>query len=136
VATRMLMAHGFLKSIFEAFDRHRVPVDVVSTSEVSVSLTVDSNEAIPALAADLAKLADVKYEGRKAIVCLVGENLRETPGIAARVFGELTDVNIRMISQGASEINLTFVIEEDHVPEVLRRLHKAFFSDPDPEVFA
>jgi len=136
VATRMLMAHGFLKSLFEAFDRHRVPVDVVSTSEVSVSLTVDSNEAIPALAADLAKLADVKYEGRKAIVCLVGENLRETPGIAARVFGELTDVNIRMISQGASEINLTFVIEEDHVPEVLRRLHKAFFSDPDPEVFA
>ena len=136
VATRMLMAHGFLKSIFEAFDRHRVPVDVVSTSEVSVSLTVDSNEAIPALAADLAKLADVKYEGRKAIVCLVGENLRETPGIAARVFGELTDVNIRMISQGASEINLTFVIEEDHVPEVLRRLHKAFFSDPDPEAFA
>ncbi len=111
-ATRMLMAHGFLKSIFDAFDRHRVSVDVVSTSEVSVSLTVDSNEAIPALAADLAKLADVKYEGRKAIVCLVGENLRETPGIAARVFNELSDVNIRMISQGASEINLTFVIEE------------------------
>src|SRR5215471_10451107 len=71
-APRMLLAHGFLKSIFEAFDRHKVAVDVVSTSEVSVSLTVDSNSAIPALAADLAKLADVKYEGRKAIVCLVG----------------------------------------------------------------
>jgi len=134
-ATRMLMAHGFLKNIFEAFDRHRISVDVVSTSEVSVSLTVDSNEAIPALAADLAQLADVKYEGRKAIVCLVGENLRETPGIAARVFGVLPDVNIRMISQGASEINLTFVIEEDAVPEVVRRLHKAFFSELDPEVF-
>jgi aspartate kinase len=135
-APRMLLAHGFLRAIFEAFDRHRVPVDVVSTSEVSVSLTVDSNESIPALAADLAKLADVKYEGRKAIVCLVGENLRETPGIAARVFGELADVKIRMISQGASEINLTFVIEEDEVPQVTRRLHKAFFSDLDPEVFA
>ena len=93
-----------------------LPIDVVSTSEVSVSLTVDSNESIPALAADLSKLADVKYEGRKAIVCLVGENFREMPGIAARVFGELTDVKIRMISQGASEINLTFVIEEDEVP--------------------
>src|SRR5581483_9237563 len=104
-APRMLLAHGFLKSIFDAFDRHRIPVDVVSTSEVSVSLTVDSNESIPALAADLAKLADVKYEGRKAIVCLVGENLREVPGIAARVFGELSDLKIRMISQGASEIN-------------------------------
>jgi aspartate kinase len=135
-APRMLLAHGFLRAIFEAFDRHRVPVDVVSTSEVSVSLTVDSNEAIPALAADLAKLADVKYEGRKAIVCLVGENLRETPGIAARVFGELADVKIRMISQGASEINLTFVIEEEAVPGVVQRLHKAFFSTLDPAVFA
>jgi aspartate kinase len=135
-APRMLLAHGFLRAIFEAFDRHRVPVDVVSTSEVSVSLTVDSNESIPALAADLAKLADVKYEGRKAIVCLVGENLRETPGIAARVFGELADVKIRMISQGASEINLTFVIEEDEVPQVIQRLHKVFFADLDPAVFA
>ena len=135
-APRMLLAHGFLRSIFEAFDRHRIPVDVVSTSEVSVSLTVDSNEQIPALAADLARLADVKYEGRKAIVCLVGENLREVPGIAAHVFGELSDVKIRMISQGASEINLTFVIDEDQVPAVVKRLHAAFFKDPDPEVFA
>jgi aspartate kinase len=135
-APRMLLAHGFLKTIFEAFDRHKVPVDVVSTSEVSVSLTVDSNEAIPALAADLAKLADVKYEGRKAIVCLVGENLRDTPGIAARVFGELSDLKIRMISQGASEINLTFVVEEDDVPGVIRRLHTSFFSEVDPAVFA
>jgi aspartate kinase len=135
-APRMQLAHGFLRGIFEVFDRHRVAVDVVSTSEVSVSLTVDSTESIPALAADLAKLADVKYEGRKAIICLVGENLRETPGIAARVFGELADVKIRMISQGASEINLTFVIEEDAVLDVVRRLHKAFFSDLDSEVFA
>jgi aspartate kinase len=136
VAPRMLMAHGFLKAIFDAFDRHRVPVDVVSTSEVSVSLTVDSNEAIPALANDLAKLADVKYDGRKAIVCLVGENLRQTRGIAGRVFSVLPDVDIRMISQGASEINLTFVIEESDVPEVIRRLHTAFFTDLDPEIFA
>jgi aspartate kinase len=135
-APRMLLAHGFLRSIFEAFDRHQVSIDVVSTSEVSVSLTVDSNQAIPALAADLAKLADVKYEGRKAIVCLVGENLRETPGMAALVFRELTDKKIRMISQGASEINLTFVIEEDEVPDVIQRLHKTFFSELDAEIFA
>src|ERR1700682_5908339 len=96
-APRMLLAHGFLRAIFEAFDRHKVAVDVVSTSEVSVSLTVDSNQAIPALAADLAKIADVKYEGRKAIVCLVGENLRDTPGVAGLVFRELADTKIRMI---------------------------------------
>jgi aspartate kinase len=133
---RRLLVHGYLKSIFAAFDDHNVAVDVVSTSEVSVSVTAETNEAIPALAADLAKLADVKYEGRKAIVCLVGENLRETPGIAAKVFGILEDVKIRMISQGASEINLTFVIEEDDAAEVVRRLHHAFFAEADPEVFA
>jgi aspartate kinase len=135
-APRMLLAHGFLKNIFDAFDRHKVAVDVVSTSEVSVSLTVDSNEAIPALATDLAKLADVKYEGRKAIVCLVGESLRETPGIASKVFSELSDLKIRMISQGASEINLTFVIEEEDVPRVVQRLHSTFFAHLDPAVFA
>jgi aspartate kinase len=136
VSARMLMAHGFLKSIFDVFDRHRCPVDVVSTSEVSVSLTVDSNEAIPAIAADLEKLAYVKYEGRKAIVCLVGENIRGTPGIAAKVFSAISDINVRMISQGASEINITFVIEEDDVPEAVRRLHELFFSELDPGVFA
>ncbi len=135
-AARMLLAHGFLKSIFEVFDRHRCAVDMVSTSEVSVSLTVDSNEAIPAIAADLAKIADVKYEGRKAIVCLVGENIRSTPGIAAAVFGAIPDVGVRMISQGASEINLSFVIDEDDVPGVVRRLHQKFFATVDPEVFA
>jgi aspartate kinase len=136
VATRMLGAHGFLRSVFEIFDRHKCAVDVVSTSEVSVSLTVDSNEAIPAIAADLQKMGDVKYEGRKAIVCLVGENIRETPGISGKVFGAMSDINIRMISQGASEINLTFVIEEDDVPRAVKQLHDIFFSDPDPEVFA
>ncbi len=124
VATRMLMAHGFLKSIFEVFANHRCPVDMVSTSEVSVSVTVDSNESIAAIAADLAKLADVKYEGRKAIVCLVGENIKSTPGIAAKVFSAIPEANIHMISQGASEINIGFVIDEDAVPDVVSRLHR------------
>ncbi|HEV2989189.1 MAG TPA: lysine-sensitive aspartokinase 3 [Candidatus Angelobacter sp.] len=136
VATRMLMAHGFLKSIFEVFANHRCPVDMVSTSEVSVSITVDSNESIAAIAVDLAKLADVKYAGRKAIVCLVGENIRSTPGIAARVFGAIPEVNIQMISQGASEINISFVIDEADVPHTVTGLHQAFFSEVDPEVFA
>jgi aspartate kinase len=134
-AARMLMAHGFLKTLFDIFDRHKCAVDVVSTSEVSVSLTVDSNEAIPAIAADLQDLADVKYEGRKAIVCLVGENVRGTPGIAAKTFAAISDINVRMISQGASEINITFVVDEDDAPEVVRRLHATFFTEVDPEVF-
>jgi aspartate kinase len=135
VAARMLMAHGFLRSVFEVFDRHRCPIDVVSTSEVSVSLTVDSNEQIPALAADLQKLADVKYAGRKAIVCLVGETLRHAPGIPAKVFSAIPDTNIHMISQGASEINITFVIDEDAVENTVQRLHQVFFRELDPEIF-
>jgi len=135
VAARMLMAHGFLAKVFDIFARHRCAVDVVSTSEVSISLTVDSNEAIPQIAADLEQLAFVKYSGRKAIVCLVGENIRETAGVAAQVFDAIRDINVRMISQGASEINLTFVIDEADVPEAVRRLHARFFAEVDPEVF-
>ena len=85
---------------------------------------------------------DVGLAGRIGIEPLAlddsggGENLREKPGIAALVFRELADKKIRMISQGASEINLTFVIEEDEVPDVIQRLHKTFFAELDPEVFA
>jgi aspartate kinase len=135
VASRMLMSHGYLKAIFDIFDKHKCAVDMVSTSEVSVSLTVDSNERLPEIAADLSKLADVKYEGQKALVCLVGENVRGHNGIAGRVFTAVKDVNLRMISQGASEINMSFMIEEDDVEEAVRALHAEFFADADPEIF-
>lgn len=135
VASRMLMTHGYLRAVFEIFDRHQCAVDMVSTSEVSVSLTVDSNECLPELAADLSKLADVKFEGRKALICMVGGNIRGQRGIAAQVFQAVRHVNVRMISQGASEINMSFMIEEDDVGEAVRSLHAAFFRDPDPDVF-
>ena len=135
VAERMLMSHGWMAAVFEIFNRHNCPVDVVTTSEVSISLTVDSNERIPQIAADLEQLASVKYMGRQAIVCMVGEDIREKPGVAAQVFAALGDINVRMISQGASELNMTFVIEESDVAEAVRRLHRKFFSEVDPEVF-
>ena len=135
VASRMLMTHGYLKAIFDIFDKHHCAVDMVSTSEVSVSLTVDSNEALPAIAADLSKIADVKYEGRKALVCLVGEDVRGHAGMAARLFGAIRHINVRMISQGASEINMSFMIDESDVEDAVRSLHAEFFSDPDPTIF-
>jgi aspartate kinase len=135
VASRMLMSHGYLRRIFEVFDRHQCPVDLVTTSEVSVSLTIDSNESVPAIAADLGQLADVKYEGRKALVCMVGDDIRGQNGIAAQVFTAIRNVNVRMISQGASEINMSFVIDEDDIEEAVRSLHAHFFANPDPEVF-
>jgi aspartate kinase len=135
VASRMLMTHGYLKAIFDIFDKYQCPVDMVSTSEVSVSLTVDSNDKLPLIAADLSQLADVKYEGKKALVCLVGEDIRGQSGIAAQVFSAIRHVNVRMISQGASEINMSFMVEEDDADEAVRSLHAAFFQDPDPLVF-
>ena len=135
VASRMLMTHGYLKAIFDIFDKHQTAVDMVSTSEVSVSLTVDSNEKLPLIAADLSKLADVKYEGKKALVCMVGEDIRGQNGIAAQVFAAIRHVNVRMISQGASEINMSFMIDEDDADEAVRSLHAAFFQNPDPEIF-
>ncbi len=135
VASRMLMTHGYLRHIFEIFDKHQCPVDMVSTSEVSVSLTVDSNDKLPAIVADLEKIADVKCEGKKALVCMVGEDIRGQNGIAAQVFNAVRHVNVRMISQGASEINMSFMIEEDDADEAVRSLHAAFFQDPDPAIF-
>jgi aspartate kinase len=135
VASRMLMTHGYLSEIFAIFDKHKCAVDMVSTSEVSVSLTVDSNEQLPVIAADLGKLADVKYEGRKALICMVGEDIRGQSGIAAQVFNAIRHVNVRMISQGASEINMSFMIDEDDADEAVRSLHAAFFKDPDPAIF-
>ena len=135
VASRMLMTHGYLKAIFDVFDRHQCAVDMVSTSEVSVSLTVDSNEKLPLIAADLSKLADVKYEGKKALVCMVGEDIRGRNGMAAQVFTAIRHINVRMISQGASEINMSFMIDEEDADEAVRSLHATFFQNPDPEIF-
>ncbi len=135
VASRMLLAHGFLKLVFDVFDKHKCAIDMVSTSEVSISVTVDSREALPAISAELSKLADVKFEGNKALICLVGEDIRGQSGIAGQVFGAISHVNVRMISQGASEINMSFMVNEEDAEEAVRALHRQFFREPDPAVF-
>jgi aspartate kinase len=137
-STRMLQAYGFLSAIFGVFDRHQTSVDVVTTSEVSISMTLDNTERLEAINRDLSAIGEVTIERDKAIVCVVGDNLKFTPGIAAGVFRALGDskVNVNMISQGASEINLTFVIDEKEIQKAVSQLHGVFFGDPDPEVFA
>jgi aspartate kinase len=135
-STRMLMAHGFLRRIFEVFERHSTSVDMVSTSEVSVSLTVDNKENVPAIVQDLREFAEVNTEDSQAIICLVGENIRYTPGIAGRAFRVLGQKNIRMISQGASLLNLGFVVSDNDVKDCVASLHQEFFSELDPAVFA
>lgn len=126
-SARMLGAYGFLRALFEVFDRHRTVVDVVTTSEVSVSLSLDDAERLPDIVEELELLGTVRVEKGRAIVCVVGEGLRGTPGIAGKVFSTISDINVSLISQGASSINFTFAVEEERVKETVRRLHQAFF---------
>jgi aspartate kinase len=134
-STRMLMAHGFLHRIFEIFDRYETPVDMVATSEVSVSLTIDNTSHIDLILGDLRQFAEATVEHDGVIVCLVGENIRYTPGVARRVFNSLDGINIRMISQGASLLNLSFVVAEADLLRTVTALHDEFFAALDPSVF-
>ena len=129
VSTRMFLAHGFLENVFDVFHKYETVVHTVATSEVSISATIDNVENLGLILQELKTFSTVSVSDRKAIVCVVGENLKNSPGVAAKVLSSITDINVNMISQGASEINISFVIDEEHVDDVVRRLHKEFFSD-------
>jgi aspartate kinase len=127
-STRMLMAHGFLRRLFEVFERFRTPVDVVTTSEVSVSVTVDNTRRLNDIASNLEHFAEVNIEPDMAIVCIVGENLRSDPTLFARAVTALEGVPLRLVSQAASRRNITFVLRDADVPRAMNRLHDAFFA--------
>ena len=127
---KMLLAYGFMKKIFDAFARNKISVDVVSTSEVSVSITVDAKYGLTGLLKELNALGAVNVAYDKASVSLVGSGLKNTPGIAGIIFGTLGEagINVEMISMGASEINISFIVEEKNVEKAVKLLHKAFFD--------
>jgi aspartate kinase len=127
-STRMLMAYGFLRRVFETFERHRTPVDVVCTSEVSVSVTVDDSRHIDAIASDLREFADVSVERDMAILCAVGENLRVRPDAMSEVMGKLARFPLRMVSQAASRRNLTVVLHDAAAIAAMRYLHDEMFT--------
>jgi aspartate kinase len=136
-STRMLMAYGFMAKIFEVFNRYKTAVDLVSTSEVSVSMTVDSVNHIEDIQREISQFAEVEVQYKKATVCVVGENIRRNKGMAADIFDQIRDVEIHLISQGASEINISFVISESDIEDVVKNLHKKFFAgELDGEIFA
>jgi aspartate kinase len=126
-SSRMLMAFGFLKRIFDVFDHHRTVVDVVTTSEVSVSITVDDNRALESIVKELTPFADVQSEPGLALICAVGERLRTDPGLCSRVLDALGGLPLRMVSQAASRQNLTLVIEGSDLGQAMARLHDRFF---------
>jgi aspartate kinase len=126
-STRMFMAHGFLRRLFEVFERFKTAVDVVTTSEVSVSVTVDSTKNLENIVAALSEFAEVKCEPQMAIVSIVGETLNEAPGVFVKAIVSLGDIPLRLVSQAASRRNITFVLPDHDVTSAMTRLHEAFF---------
>jgi aspartate kinase len=126
---RMLLAHGYAAKVFGVFEAHGVPVDVIATSEVSISTTVDEKAPIEAIVRDLSRFAEVQVLRHLAVVSVVGKGLRSMPGVAGRIFSALGDVNAVMISQGASDTNVTFVVAAGQAADALRRLHAEFFRE-------
>lgn len=126
--TRMLLAHGFLREIFDVFARHRTSVDVVATSEVSVSLTVDDVSHLDDLVHELSLLGDVSLDRNRGIVALVGADLGTSSPTMARALTALGELHVHMLSLSATGINLTMLVDGDAVPEAMRRLHEAFFG--------
>jgi aspartate kinase len=126
-SARMLGSYGFMSALFQIFERYRTVIDVISTSEVSVALTLDNTTSLEQIVNELKRLGEVEVEGENAVVCVVGEGLREASGLAAKIFSTVEDINISLVSHGASSVNMTFVVKEAAVGEVIRRLHNEFF---------
>ncbi|MBS3100880.1 lysine-sensitive aspartokinase 3 [Candidatus Woesearchaeota archaeon] len=127
---RMLGAYGFLARLFDVFAEHKRSVDVVSTSEVSVSLTIDGNGDLEPILGELRDIANIDIAKNKAIICVVGESMRRTPGIAGLTFSTLgkSGINVEMISQGASQINITFIVDGKDAEKAVKVLHKEYFG--------
>jgi aspartate kinase len=120
----MLGSHGFLSRVFQIFEKHKTAVDMVSTSEISISVTISDYRNLIAICEDLRKFARVEIYDKQAMITIIGYRLRNVPGMAARIFNAVKDINVNIISQGASQTNLSFMIEETYVAKAISTLHK------------
>ncbi len=127
-------APELLREVFDVFERHQHSLDLLSASRGSLALLVSSVSALPAIADELKGMANVRWENHKALVCLVGEQVRRRPEIASQAFRAIGDIDVRMICQGASERNISFLVDESRAVEAVERLHQSFFSRPEPFV--
>ncbi len=132
-APRMLLAKGFLRAVFEIFERHRTSVDVVSTSEVSISVTLDDAEGLDALMVDLRMLGDVSVERDRSVVAIVGSGIGDHGNCMGRALNALGDIHVHMLSLSASGINLTVVVDGKAMHDAMRALHAEFFPSLEVE---
>jgi aspartate kinase len=129
-STKMLAAYGFMRRVFEVFERHRTSVDVITTSEVSISITIDDRRRLDDIVTDLSEFAEVSVEHEMALLCAVGERLRLEPGLSARVLGALEPFPLRMVSQAGARRNLSVVLAQQHLPAAMSLLHDRFCLVP------
>ena len=129
VSTRMLGQHGFLAEVFSTFSRHGASIDMVATSEVSVSVTLDAAHDLDEVQKELSKIASVEIKTGKAIVSIIG-NVKRSSEILARAFRicQLTGITVQMISQGASKVNISFIVNDTEAAEIVKALHMDFFD--------
>jgi len=127
-STRMLGTSGYLSKLFDVFTRHGIAIDVIASSEVSVSVTIDESDRTNRLVADLTPLADVDILRNQAIVAIVGRGLTKQPGILGRLFTALDDIPVSLLSSGSADINLTLAVDGSRADEALRRIHGALFG--------
>ena len=125
---RMLNAHGFLRSVFEVFERYKTSIDMITTSEVAVSLTIDDDTHLASIVEELEKYAHVEVDTNQTIVCVVGDFISENKGYAEQIFGSLREIAIRMISYGGSHNNVSILVDEKHKNDALKALHKGLFT--------
>lgn len=133
-SSRMLFTPGFLRQVFETFERHRASVDVVATSEVSVSITLDHTDRLDAILMELAALGDVSVERARGVVAIVGAGLADDSDAMARALSAIRGISVHMLSLSATGINLTIIVDADQVVAAIRRLHAAFFEATVPVV--
>lgn len=122
------MAYGFLRAVFEVFERHKTPIDMVTTSEVAVSLTIDNPENLNEILSELKSFGRIETDSRQAIICVVGNMIAEEKGTAERIFSCLKDVPLRMISYGGSTHNISILVDEAEINKALNALNESLFK--------
>lgn len=128
-SSRMLMAYGFLKKVFEIFDRHRTPIDMITTSEVAISLTIDNDSELEGIIKELETFASIEVESEQTIICIVGNLVADKHGMASQVTEALSSIPLRMISYGGSEYNISVLIRSEYKSEALNLLHQHLFQN-------
>lgn len=126
---RMLNAYGFLRRVFEVFEKYKTPIDVITTSEVALSVTIDDANKLDEIVSELQKIASVEIEGKQSIICIVGDFAADKNGIVIKIFEALREIPVRMISYGGSKNNTTILVETSNKNAALNALNEGLFKE-------